>query len=143
MTEFDKDEEVEDAFVLANPNPVLSSDAEGILQFINPAVTDLMHDVEVKHADDLLPGNHNGLVKACLATGVTLTEECQLGSRNVVWSYQSIGKEDVVHRFVAMLGGLERDPKLLDHLLLTDALVQRPGPERFVELLFLRPAGLL
>lgn len=97
MTEFDKDEEVEDAFVLANPNPVLSSDAEGILQFINPAVTDLMHDVEVKHADDLLPGNHKGLVKACLATGVTLTEECQLGSRNVVWSYQSIGKEDVVH----------------------------------------------
>lgn len=96
MTEFD-DEEVKDAFALANPNPVLASDAEGILQFINPAVTDLMHDVEVVHADDLLPSDHKGLVRACLATGATLTEECQLGSRNVVWSYQSIGKEDVVH----------------------------------------------
>jgi hypothetical protein len=97
MTEFDNDEEPGDTFVLANPNPVLSSDAEGILRFINPAATDLMHELEVENIDDLLPGDLKGLVKACLATGVTLTEECQLASRNLVWSYKSIGKNDVVH----------------------------------------------
>jgi hypothetical protein len=84
-------------FANANPNPVLSSNAEGVLQFINPAATDLMHEVEVENVDDLLPVDHKGMVKACLATGVTLTEECQLVSRNIVWSYQSIGKNDVVH----------------------------------------------
>jgi transcriptional regulator of aromatic amino acid metabolism len=97
MTEFDNGEELEDAFVLANPNPVLSSDAEGILQFINPAATDLMQEVEVENADDLLPDDHKGMVKACLATGATLTEECQLSSRNLVWSYQPVGRNDVVH----------------------------------------------
>ena len=98
MTEFDNDEEIGDAFALADPNPVLSADAEGILQYINPAVTSLMHDVGVVRADDLLPSDHKGMVKACLKTGVTLTEECQLlGGRNVVWSYQAIGKNDVVH----------------------------------------------
>ena len=96
MTEFD-DEKVKDSFVLANPNPVLASDAEGVLQFINPAVTNLMRDAEVGDAEDLLPSDHKGMVRACLATGVTLTEECQLGSRNVFWSYQSVGKEGVVY----------------------------------------------
>jgi hypothetical protein len=97
MTEFDDIKEPEDAFALANPNPVISSDAEGILHFINPAATDLMHDVDVVHAEELLPSDHKDLVKACITTGVTLTEECQLRGRNVVWSYQSIGKGDVVH----------------------------------------------
>ena len=97
MAEFDNDEQADGAFVLANPNPVLSSDAEGILQFINPAATSLMHEVEVEHADELLPSDHKGLVRACLETGVTLTEECQLAGKNVVWSYQPTGKSDVVH----------------------------------------------
>ena len=97
MTEFDNDGELEDTFALANPNPVLSSNAEGQLHFVNPAATKLMHDIEVEHANDLLSTNHKGLVKACLKTGVTLTEECQLGGRNIVWSYQSIGKSDVVY----------------------------------------------
>jgi hypothetical protein len=84
-------------FAKANPSPVLSSNAEGVLQFINSAADKLMHDIAAETIDDLLPSNHKGLVRACLATGVTLTEECQLDGRNVVWSYQPIGKKDVVH----------------------------------------------
>ena len=96
MTESD-DATIDNAFVLANPNPVLSSDGEGIVQFINPAAKNLMNDIAVSHAHDLLPSDHKGMVKACLKTGVTLTEECQLGGKNVVWSYQSTGKDDVVN----------------------------------------------
>ena len=94
MTEFD--DNVEDDYALANPNPVLSSNAEGEVQFVNPAATKLMHDVAVELADDLLPANHLGLVKACLKTGTALTVECQLRDRDIAWSYRSIEKNDVV-----------------------------------------------
>ncbi len=96
MTGFDNEADIEDKFALANPNPVLSSNAEGLLQFVNPAASKLMHDLEIDYADDLVPTNHKGLVKACLKTGVTLTEECQLGDRNIIWSYRSIAESNVV-----------------------------------------------
>jgi len=96
MIEFDDDEPA-DRFALANPSPVLSSDSEGQLQFVNPAASKLMHDVEVAHAEDMLPTDHKSLVKACLKTGVTLTEKCQLSDRNIVWSYQSIRESNVVY----------------------------------------------
>lgn len=96
MIKFD-DAELEDKFAQASPSPVLSSDSEGQLQFVNPAASKIMHDVEVAHAEEMLPTDHKGLVKACLKTGVTLTEECQLGDRNIVWLYRSIEKNDLVY----------------------------------------------
>jgi hypothetical protein len=97
MTEFDSDLNPGYKFAQANPSPVLSSTADGTLRFVNPAASKLMHDLELEHVKDLLPDGHESLVKACLSTGTTLTEECHLGDRNIVWSYRPIDEGDVVY----------------------------------------------
>ena len=86
----------QDKFAQANPNPVLSSDPEGMLQFVNPAALKLMANFELDKVDNLLPIGHKGLVQACLKTGITLTDESQLDGRNIVWFYQSADEDDVV-----------------------------------------------
>ena len=42
-------------------------------------------------------------------------------------------KEDVVERFVAMFGGVDRDPQVVFQLFLADELAQPPGPEGVVD----------
>jgi len=97
MVEPESNTNLQDKFAQVNPSPVLSSTADGLLKFINPAASKLMHDLELEHIEDLLPDYHKGFVKACLNTGVTLTEECHIGGRNIVWSYQSTGESEVVY----------------------------------------------
>ena len=97
MTEFDSNSSPGYKFAQANPSPVLSSTADGTLQFVNPAASKLMHELEFEHVKDLLPDDHESLVRACLSTGTTLTEECHLGDRNIVWSYRPIDESDVVY----------------------------------------------
>ncbi len=87
----------QDKFAQANPSPVLSSAGDGTLQFVNPAALKLMHDLALEQVEDLLPVSHKGLVRACLKTGVTLTEKCQMSDRNIVWMYKSADESDVVY----------------------------------------------
>jgi len=87
----------QDKFAQANPNPVLSSSVDGVLQFINPATVKLTSDLELEKAEDLLPKDHRGLVLACHKTGITLTGESQLDGHNIVWSYRSIDESDIVY----------------------------------------------
>lgn len=97
MTEFESNTGLEDKIAQADPSPVLSSAADGELQFVNKAAANLQHDLELERVEDLLPAGHKGLVKACLNTGVTLTEEWHLSDRSFVWSYQSADESDVVY----------------------------------------------
>ena len=97
VMELKNNTELQDKFAQANPNPVLSSAADGALRFVNPAALKLMHDLGLEHVEDCLPEDHKSLVKACLNTGVTLTEECHMSGRIIVWSYRSSGEGDVVY----------------------------------------------
>ena len=96
MIEPEVNARLQDKFAQANPNPVLSSDPEGMLQFVNPAALKLMVNFELDKVDNLLPIGHKGLVQACLKTGITLTDESQLDGRNIVWFYQSADEDNVV-----------------------------------------------
>lgn len=97
MIEFENDTHQQYNFAQANPSPVLSSRADGVLQFVNQAALKLMLDLKLEIVDDLLPVDHEGLVMACLKTGVTLSEERQLNNRNIVWSYQPTNDSDIVY----------------------------------------------
>jgi len=95
----DDSSKLEDKFALANPNPVLSSGADGELLFVNPAAINLRREFKLKTIDALLPDNHKGLVKACLKTGAILTSECNSGGHNIAWSYQASDEGEVVYLY--------------------------------------------
>ena len=84
-------------FAEVNPNPVLSSGADGALHFVNPATSKLLRDLGLESVDDILPADHKELVEICSKTGVKLTEECNAGGRTLTWSYQSVADGDEVY----------------------------------------------
>ncbi len=84
-------------FAEVNPNPVLSSGADGALHFVNPATAQLLRDLRLECADDILPGDHKELVRICLKTGVRLIQECEAGGRTLTWSYQSVAGGDEIY----------------------------------------------
>lgn len=84
-------------FPRANPNPVLSTYRDGTLDFINPAASQLLEELELAHIEDMLPRNHRELLKACLETDTALTEERKVSGRTIVWSYHSLDDNDVIH----------------------------------------------
>jgi len=77
-------------FAEMNPNPVLSADMDGVLLFRNPASIRLLNELQLERIENLLPADHNSLVKACLNTGATLTQMCHTGRRSIEWSYIAI-----------------------------------------------------
>ena len=84
-------------FAEVNPNPVLSSGADGALHFVNPATSQLLRDLGLESVDDILPADHKELVEICLKTGVKLTEEREVGGRTLTWSYQSVADGDEIY----------------------------------------------
>jgi len=84
-------------FAEVNPNPVLSSGADGALHFVNPATSQLLRDLGLESVDDILPADHKELVEICLKTGVKLTQERDAGGRTLTWSYQSVADEDEIY----------------------------------------------
>lgn len=99
MKEIENNTSHEEKFVHANPNPVLSSSADGVLLFANPAASKLILELELEQIEDLLPADHKGLVKACLMTRMKLSGECDRAEHNIVWSYQCSDEKDVVYLY--------------------------------------------
>ncbi len=116
MIELESKTKLEEKIAQANPSPVLSAGADGVLDFVNPATSKLIHDLELEQVEDLLPADHKGLVRACLKTRVTLTEECQLDGRHIVWSYQLADENDVVYIYGYDVTAYQSQPSSLNRL---------------------------
>ena len=106
-------------FPQANPNPVLSSGPEGALKFVNPAASQLLRDLKLERLEDILPRNHPGLVKACLKTRTSLTDERKTAGRTIAWAYCPIDNSDVIYiyghdvsDYLSDAGGVEGLPKM-------------------------------
>ena len=84
-------------FAETNPNPVLSSGADGELHFVNPATSRLLKELGMKAVEEILPPDHKELVTACLETRTTLTEKCQPAGRTLAWVYQSVADRNEVY----------------------------------------------
>jgi hypothetical protein len=97
-------------FPMANPSPVLSSGADGVLHFVNPATSQLLQDLGLKDFKAILPRNHDGLIKDCLKTTTTITEERKVGGRTLAWLYRSASDSDEVYIYGHDISGC--DPKV-------------------------------
>jgi hypothetical protein len=97
-------------FPMANPSPVLSSGADGVLHFVNPATSQLLQDLGLKDIKAILPRNHDGLIKDCLKTTTTITEERKVGGRTLAWLYRSASDSDEVYIYGHDISGC--DPKV-------------------------------
>lgn len=75
---------------------VFTADVSGVTRFINYATYKLLDELN-GGIDDILPRSHKGLIKACLATSTSLTEECKLMNRSIVWSYHPHDDGESVH----------------------------------------------
>jgi AraC-like DNA-binding protein len=84
-------------FPLANPNPVLSTNCDGVMDFLNPAVLHLLDELRLARVEDMLPRAHNELLKACSDSDTVLTDERKVGSRTFAWSYHKDGVGDLVY----------------------------------------------
>jgi len=55
-----------EGFPKANPNPIFSSAADGVPRFMNHATIQLLQDLGLENTEDMLPRNHEELVRSCL-----------------------------------------------------------------------------
>jgi len=53
--------------------------------------------LKLENVEDVLPNNHAGLLLACAATHMPLTEERNINGRTVVWMYKSFENSDDIY----------------------------------------------
>lgn len=79
-----------------NYNLEFSVDGSGATKCINYATYKLLDELQLKGINDIVPGRHLGLIKACQMTNTLLTEKCELENRGIVWSYHPDNSGGVV-----------------------------------------------
>jgi hypothetical protein len=89
---------------------VISSGVDGELHFVNPATSQLLQDLGIEDIGEILPRHHKELVKACLKTSASLTEERKVGGRTLVWLYRSTGDSDEIYIYGHDISGC--DPRV-------------------------------
>jgi len=72
----------------ANPNPVVCCQDDGSLVFANPAATVLANELSCKTIVELLPAEHDALIKACLENNSEMSARAKIGQRVFAWSYR-------------------------------------------------------
>ena len=72
-----------------NPNPVILSTIDGVLEFVNPAAISLLQDFQLEDVTEVLPVNHVDLLQAAANSKIVLIEENKLKDRTIVWAYKS------------------------------------------------------
>jgi hypothetical protein len=81
----------------SSSNPVLSTGLDGPLQLLNPATSRLLDELNLENVEDMLPGNHKGLVKASIMTETLLRESRKIAGRTFVWSYQPVRSSGMLY----------------------------------------------
>jgi len=130
VTEFRRAED--DALRLAaltrdNPFPVLQVDAAGFVILQNAAAGRLLAELSVDLAD-ILPQNHLDLVRACLETGLPITDsECRVRDRTLAWTYTPVPDLGQVNLYGSDISERKRYEERLQREALYDALTELPN----------------
>ncbi len=119
------------SFPTKNPNPILESDSEGRLIYINPAAEQLRVSLGIKHVADMLPENHAQLVAAVLEEGESFQGSgVTVRGRIFSWSYHPLPDVGVVHLYGEDITDRQRAEETL-----------RESEKRFRELYDQAPVG--
>ena len=97
ITEYSSNDAVTEKFPVINPNPVLTADAGGFLQFINPATKQLVNECNENSVESILPDEHKKIISKCLKLGASYTEKRILREQTIVWSYQPVSDRKLVY----------------------------------------------
>ncbi len=88
------------AFPRYDPNPVLASDREGNLIYLNPAARRVIDKLNLDEPASFLPANHRQLVRSCLDTNQSERHiEVKVKERIYSWSYHPLAHLNVVHLY--------------------------------------------
>ncbi|MBW4494030.1 MAG: EAL domain-containing protein [Oscillatoria princeps RMCB-10] len=121
------------AFPRNDPNPVLASDRQGNLIYINPAALRVLAQLGVEPAGGFLPANHPKLVRRCLETGQGERQiEATVGSRVFSWTYHPIPALDVVHMYATDITERLWAEEQLLHAAWHDGLTGTPNRNKFI-----------
>ena len=121
------------AFPRANPNPVLESDFEGNITYINPTTHSLMMKMGVTLAEILHP-NHKEICRQCAENPDTTRESnFILKSRVISWSYHPVENIGYIHLYGSDITDQKESEKKLIHDALHDTLTSLPNRALFLD----------
>jgi len=83
----------------ANPHPVLVCRGRGRLTYGNLAAKDLVAELGLDSALNLLPSGHLQIKKACIESGQCTSTRTSVGGREISWFYRPIEGEAAVYLF--------------------------------------------
>lgn len=78
-------------------SPVCSLGPDGIPHYLNPATNRLLKKLDVENVEDILPQNHENILKASTRTSMPLVVECCTAGHTIVWSYHQANTKDVIN----------------------------------------------
>jgi diguanylate cyclase (GGDEF)-like protein/PAS domain S-box-containing protein len=117
-----------------NPNPVLQCDASGSPVHVNPAAEHLTQELGLAGVRDLLPENHEQLVRAILTDGHEFQSvEVSVADRIFAWSYRPQPETGAVFLFAVDITSRRLMEEQLRHDALHDALTGLPNRLLFLE----------
>jgi diguanylate cyclase (GGDEF)-like protein/PAS domain S-box-containing protein len=117
-----------------NPNPVLQCDAAGRPLHVNPAAEQVCFELGFVDVMDLLPSNHEQLVRAMLEKEEAVQNvDVSVGDRIFSWTYRPDREAGVVYLFAVDITGRRLMEEQLRHDTLHDALTGLPNRLLFME----------
>ena len=122
------------AITRENPNPVLQCDTAGKPLHVNPAAEQVCVELGLSDIYDLLPPNHDQLVRSAVETGEGVHNlDFDIGERIFSWTYRPDREAGLVYLFAVDVTGRRLMEEQLRHDTLHDALTGLPNRLLFME----------
>jgi|GEM_PF-1456435 len=121
------------AFPRENPNPLFSTDAQGVILFMNPAEAKAIEDLRIG-PEGLLPSNHADIVRAVVSTRSSrLDVESRPGDRIYSWAYHPVPHQKQAYVYGLDITLRRRMEEQLTHDALHDGLTGLPNRSLFLD----------